>query len=137
MSESQLPVPDPQGSHPPQHQPQYPYQAQVPEAYQGQTPQPYQYPSPQPPTPPPVFYKNPSIAAVLSFLFMGLGQIYNGQIGKGIVFIVLYGISWLLCFVLIGFITTPILWILGMIYAYYSAHSVNREMYAQQMRQQQ
>lgn len=33
---------------------------------------------------PPVFYKNPGLAAVLSFFFMGLGQIYNGQIAKGV-----------------------------------------------------
>ena len=32
--------------------------------------------------------KNEGLAAVLSFLFFGLGQIYNGQIGKGILFIV-------------------------------------------------
>jgi len=36
---------------------------------------------------------------------MGLGQIYNGQIGKGIIFIILYGISVALMFVVIGFIT--------------------------------
>jgi len=36
-------------------------------------------------TQPPKFYKNPSIATILSFFYMGLGQIYNGQIGKGIV----------------------------------------------------
>jgi len=28
--------------------------------------------------------KNPGVAAVLSFFFSGLGQIYNGQILKGI-----------------------------------------------------
>ncbi len=46
---------------------------------------PYAYPGP-------VAYskrKDEGIAAVLSFLFTGLGQVYNGQIGKGIVFIVL------------------------------------------------
>jgi TM2 domain-containing membrane protein YozV len=56
---------------------------------------------------PPKFYKNPSIATLLSFFFMGLGQIYNGQIGKGVTFIVLYAISVLLMFIVIGFITTP------------------------------
>jgi TM2 domain-containing membrane protein YozV len=35
------------------------------------------------PNQPPIFYKNPSIATILSFFWMGLGQIYNGQIGKG------------------------------------------------------
>ncbi|MCC6406283.1 MAG: hypothetical protein IT453_03885 [Planctomycetes bacterium] len=73
----------------------------------------------------PKFYKNPSIAAVLSFLCTGLGQIYNGEIGKGIVFIVLYFISWGLMFVLIGFVTTPLLWIWGMIDAYRSAERIN------------
>ena len=54
------------------------------------------------PPPPPVFYKNPGLAAVLSFFYTGLGQIYNGQIAKGIVFIVTFTIAWLLIFVLIG-----------------------------------
>jgi TM2 domain-containing membrane protein YozV len=90
----------------------------------------------QPPPPPPhdsgaqgpppaVFYKNPGLAAVLSFFWMGLGQIYNGQIAKGIAFMVFYGISWLLCFVLIGWITTPILFIYGVYDAYKSAEKVN------------
>jgi TM2 domain-containing membrane protein YozV len=73
----------------------------------------------------PVFYKNPGLAAVLSFFYMGLGQIYNGQIGKGIAFIVAYTISWILVFVLIGIITTPILWIYGMYEAYKSAEKIN------------
>lgn len=80
--------------------------------------------SPQGP-PPPVFYKNPGLAAVLSFFWMGLGQIYNGQIAKGIAFIIVYTISWLLMFVLIGVITTPILFIYGMYDAYKSAEKVN------------
>ena len=80
---------------------------------------------------PPKFYKNPSLATILSFFVMGLGQIYNGQIGKGIMFIILYGISWLLMFVVIGFITTPILWIWGMIDASISAKKINEQMAAQ------
>ena len=80
------------------------------------------------PTQPPKFYKNPSIATILSFFYMGLGQIYNGQIGKGIVFIILYGISVALMFVVIGFVTTPILWIWGMIDANNSAKKINENM---------
>lgn len=76
----------------------------------------------------PKFYKNPAIATILSFFFMGLGQIYNGQIGKGVGFIVLYSISWLLMFIIIGFITTPILWIWGMIDANNSAKKINEEL---------
>ena len=79
-------------------------------------------------TQPPKFYKNPSIATILSFFFMGLGQIYNGQIGKGIVFIILYGISVALMWVVIGFVTTPILWIWGMIDANNSAKKLNEKM---------
>ena len=80
---------------------------------------------------PPKFYKNPALAAVLSFFFMGLGQIYNGQIGKGILFIVLYGISVLLMYIVIGFITTPILWIWGMVDAHKSAQKINERLAAQ------
>lgn len=36
---------------------------------------------------------NPRVAALLSFLFNGLGQIYNGEIKKGLTLIFLSGIS--------------------------------------------
>jgi TM2 domain-containing membrane protein YozV len=65
--------------------------------------------------------KNPGVAAVLSFFVCGLGQIYNGQIGKGLIMMVCYFISWALMFILIGFITTPALWIWGMYDAYRTA----------------
>lgn len=76
----------------------------------------------------PKFYKNPAIATVLSFFFMGLGQIYNGQIGKGVLFLALYGVSLLLTWIIIGFITTPILWIWGMVDANNSAKRINQEL---------
>jgi TM2 domain-containing membrane protein YozV len=69
--------------------------------------------------------KNPGIAAVLSFFWAGLGQIYNGEISKGILLLVLYVISACLIFVVIGFITTPILWIYGMVDAYRTAEKIN------------
>ncbi len=34
-------------------------------------------------------YKNPGVAAVLSFIFSGIGQIYNGEIKKGLVMVFL------------------------------------------------
>ena len=79
------------------------------------------------PPPPPVFYKNPGLAAVLSFFWMGLGQIYNGQIAKAIIFIIAYTISWILMLVVIGFITTPILFIYGIWDAYSSAQKINAD----------
>jgi TM2 domain-containing membrane protein YozV len=77
--------------------------------------------------PPPKFYKNPGLAAILSFFFMGLGQIYNGQIAKGILFIVSYSVSIFLMVLLIGFITTPILFIYGIWDAYKSAEKINHD----------
>ena len=76
----------------------------------------------------PKIYKNPGVATVLSFFFMGLGQIYNGQIAKGIIFIVIYAISIFLMTLIIGFITTPILWIWGMVDANRSAKEINKQM---------
>lgn len=80
-----------------------------------------------PVAPSPVFYKNPGLAAVLSFFYMGLGQIYNGEIAKGIFFIIAYTVSAILIIILIGLITTPILWIYGMYDAYKSAERINRD----------
>ncbi|HZY65701.1 MAG: hypothetical protein M3N10_01485 [Actinomycetota bacterium] len=64
--------------------------------------------------------KSPGIAAVLSFLIQGLGQIYNGQILKGLVLVVIQAINVALMNVLIGFITYPIV----LIYAVYDAYRV-------------
>ncbi|RSL35294.1 hypothetical protein D7Z54_01645 [Salibacterium salarium] len=69
--------------------------------------------------------KNSGLAAVLSAIWCGLGQIYNGQIGKGITFMVIQFINTLLFFVFIGFITYPIFWIFGMIDAYKQAERHN------------
>ena len=71
--------------------------------------------------------KSAGLAAVLSFFWCGLGQIYNGQIGKGVAMLVVYVISIALAFVLIGLVTTPILWIWGMVDAYRTAERLNRE----------
>ena len=69
--------------------------------------------------------KSPGLAAVLSFFWAGLGQIYNGEITKGIVLIVAYVVSCVLIALVIGFITTPILWIYGMVDAYRTAEKFN------------
>lgn len=70
--------------------------------------------------------KNPGVAAVLSFFICGLGQIYNGQIFKGIVVIICYAISWVLTFVLIGWLIVPVMWIWGMYDAYKNAERINK-----------
>ena len=71
--------------------------------------------------------KSSGLAAVLSFFWCGLGQIYNGQIAKGLIMGFLYFLSFLAIFILIGIITTPILWIWGMYDAYSTAERLNRE----------
>jgi len=38
--------------------------------------------------------KNSGLATLLSFFCCGLGQIYNGQIFKGVILMFLYAISW-------------------------------------------
>ena len=69
--------------------------------------------------------KNEGIAAVLSFFFTGLGQIYNGQIGKGIVLIIIQFINIMLMFFAIGFLTYGIVWIFGVWDAYNTAKNIN------------
>jgi len=38
--------------------------------------------------------RNPGLAIVLSFFYCGLGQLYNGQILKGILYMFFYGLFW-------------------------------------------
>jgi len=70
--------------------------------------------------------KNSGLSAVLSFFFTGLGQIYNGEIGKGILFILVQVINIILMFVIIGFVTYFIVWVWGMVDAYKTAEKLNR-----------
>ncbi|MFH1587129.1 MAG: hypothetical protein ABID38_04690, partial [Candidatus Diapherotrites archaeon] len=70
--------------------------------------------------------KSPGLAAVLSFFWSGLGQIYNGEIAKGIILLILYTVSAVLMLFLIGCCTTPIIWIYGIYDAYNSAELINK-----------
>jgi TM2 domain-containing membrane protein YozV len=69
--------------------------------------------------------KSPGLAAVLSALWSGLGQIYNGEIGKGVGIAICYVISILLIGAIIGIVSTPIIWIWGMVDAYRTAERLN------------
>lgn len=55
--------------------------------------------------------RNPALAAILSFIVAGLGQVYNGQIGKGIL---IFFTAWLI-----------IPWIYGIFDAYSVAKKIN------------
>lgn len=69
--------------------------------------------------------KNPGLAAVASFFFSGLGQIYNGEILKGVLLMVIQVFNVLLMFVLVGFLTYPLVWVYGIWDAYKSAEKFN------------
>jgi TM2 domain-containing membrane protein YozV len=71
--------------------------------------------------------KNPGIAAVASFFFAGLGQIYNGEIGKGLILILVQTMNLFLMILVIGFFTYPIVWIYGIYDAYKTAEKINAE----------
>jgi TM2 domain-containing membrane protein YozV len=69
--------------------------------------------------------KSAGLATVLSLIFPGLGQLYNGRFGKGIGLIVLSVISIALFLVIIGFVIYFLIWIYGMIDAYNGANRIN------------
>ncbi|MBA2512227.1 MAG: hypothetical protein H0V28_12195 [Rubrobacteraceae bacterium] len=69
--------------------------------------------------------RNPLLAAILSIIVAGLGQIYNGQIGKGVIFIILQIINGALTLVLIGWILMPIVGLWATIDAYLVAKRNN------------
>ena len=103
----------------------------MPHYQNQQTPQPYQYRQQ------PVAYgyqpqghpyvglattyakrKEPSLAVLLSFFFPGLGQLYNGDVGKGIGLMLGF---WVLIWIGIGIV----FWIWSMVDAYHSATNIN------------
>ena len=70
--------------------------------------------------------KDPGIAALLSGLTSGwAGQIYNGQIARGVIIFVVQVVNVLLMSVLIGFLTFPLVWIIGIYDAYNQAKKIN------------
>ena len=105
-----------------------------PPRYQPPTYQPPQQPYPHYPPQPPVvqqinYYqsppRSPGVAALLEvlpgffFQTFGIGHIYAGNVGVGLLFMFGYWfiqfINVLLCFLLIGFITFPLCWLVAMI----------------------
>lgn len=68
--------------------------------------------------------KSPGLAAVLSFLIVGLGQIYLGLTKKGIILFVAAVISGVLMLFVIGWITWLIVWV----YAIYDAYNSGEKM---------
>lgn len=70
--------------------------------------------------------KSAGLAAVLSALINGLGQIYNGHILKGIIIIVVQIINGALTAIIIGWIPLVIVWVWAVYDAYRGAEKINR-----------
>jgi TM2 domain-containing membrane protein YozV len=58
------------------------------------------------------------VPAVLSFFLPGLGQMIKGEVGKGILIFIGFWVSVAMVAILIGIITTPILYFWQIIDAY-------------------
>jgi TM2 domain-containing membrane protein YozV len=74
--------------------------------------------------------KSAGAAAVLSILFTGAGQWYCGRIGRGFAFLGAAVVSWVLAWVLIGFLLLPIVWIWALIDAISLANQHNQRLTA-------
>ena len=70
--------------------------------------------------------KNPFVAAFLSIIFPGIGQLYIGQNNKGGYFIVLAAVSIVLMVLFIGFIFYVLFWLWSIFDAYASAEKLNK-----------
>lgn len=95
--------------------------AQVQMQQQPQMPPQMQQPQMQPQMQQPVNPKSVALAGILSCLIVGVGQMYNGQVAKGIVF--------LLVSIVVGSLTagigSTVLWILAIIDARKIAAKIN------------
>ena len=71
--------------------------------------------------------KDPFLAALLSFLFPGLGQVYNGQFNRGLLVQLIFLLSIICGSSLWIFILIPLaVWILGMYDAYNEADKMRK-----------
>lgn len=69
--------------------------------------------------------KSPFLALILSFLFPGLGQFYNGHSKKGVILIIGAIVSVILYVILIGLILYLLVWVYGIYDAFKSAEAIN------------
>lgn len=69
--------------------------------------------------------KSPALAAILSFLIIGLGQVYLGLTKKGIILFILAIVSGILTVIFIGFILWLLVWIYAIYDGYNSANKIN------------
>lgn len=89
----------------------------VPSATQG-----YGYPG-MPPVA--VAAKNPAVSLLVSFFLPGVGSMVNGDVGIGVVILLLWLVSFPLMLVFVGFFTVVVAFIWGLIDAYQGARRWN------------
>jgi TM2 domain-containing membrane protein YozV len=65
--------------------------------------------------------KNPAVSLLVSFFIPGVGSMINGDVAAGVAILVSAIVSWLLLFVLIGFILLPAVWVISLVHAYQGA----------------
>lgn len=97
-------VPPPSMTPPPVYQPYAPPGAQAPPGYAP-------YPYPPYPTYKMPGEKEPVLSLILSVIFVGLGQIYNGRIEKGILFIIV-GAAIIFLGIVLSILTLGLIWLL-------------------------
>ncbi len=72
--------------------------------------------------------KSPGLALVLSLIWCGIGQIYNGQTIKGIILLIVYAVFVGLSALFVGIPFAFALWIYGMVDALRTAEKINRSL---------
>lgn len=70
--------------------------------------------------------RSPAAALVMSLFIPGLGSMYAGKPGWGILILVLWLASWVMLLAVVGLVTLPACWIWGMIAGYSDARAWNR-----------
>lgn len=69
--------------------------------------------------------RKPAISAILSALVPGLGQIYNGETAKGLLFLLAAVILFLSIGYLVGIVLYPVFWVYAVYDAYHCAKKIN------------
>jgi len=74
--------------------------------------------------------KSPGLALILSLLIPGAGQIYNGEVGKGIAMLIVVIVCWMFFFLLIPILVAIVIWVWGIIDAHHTAQNYNTALYS-------
>ena len=77
--------------------------------------------------------KQPMLALAFSFLFTGLGQMYNGQYGKGLLLVAIQLINFARIYWFVGLITAPAFWLYALLEAVGTADRLRAEYERQQV----